>query len=167
MSEAIKKAAAFAKKFALSKGFTLEQAEDFSQDFLIVRHVKKTTQTVEQALIDFYRKEFGSYQSNKGTAKSRAVFLSGDEQYNSVPCTRLSCEENLSEASSRQRKLKLLNPRQRAIVDMLADGLTSRRIAEIFQVTEPAISHHLTKIKNEMSFVVDLNKSLQVNWITI
>lgn len=186
-NQEIKKLQEAAKRYAIARKRP-QLADDFAQEYVIVKCVKGWMQTIEQAFIDFLSKEYGSYRSNSGRAKSRGVHtsLSLDQpvsQFDSeTPLSDLIGDVNGTPPDAGLDKRDPIYFGKSFIRNLIFDytcmGLSQIDIAELLGLTETRISQYLKEIKKNASdseiytikeeFDLGLRSyELKVDWIAI
>lgn len=167
MDEQIKKDLRIAKAFGRSKGLSFEQVEDFSQEYIIAKYVKKWNQTIVQTWVDFLRNEFGQWRSECGKLKSAARRTAVELEPHLV---NKDDDENDTSEISRNSELEkvyaLITAEEECILKLRLNGRQVKEIANIFEVSAGRISQRIDEITRKLQ-TVSLEKPLHVDWISL
>lgn len=161
----IKETMLSARKYAKAKNLNYEQGEDFVQSFVIARHVRKSKQSLEQAMIDFMRKEFGDTRMQAGAVRAKSRKDTCQYELNNLTTTKYTPSE--SEAGIAifeiRSRIDRLNIRQKLILRRLVQQKKQKDIAKILGVTKGRINQIAKQLKNILK--IDSFECIKYDWI--
>lgn len=149
----IRKSANQAIAFMQRHGFSLELAEDFSQEWIIKKYVLNKKQSLEQAYVDFLRKEIGNHQKISGRLKSAARLQLNSYHDNIHTIYNENCDRTLANYRlflDRCERLEKIEKKDLIIINFLIDNQTTKIIARYFRQSEDSILNRVNKIKKKM-----------------
>lgn len=139
------------KGFKKAKALRIHgEAEDIGQHVVAEMLQNGRGQTVDQCVIDYYRKNYGRRRAKNFDARQRLrKAVSVDKEIENLKCQNISPID----AIQFQQRLKRLKPYKRAIIALhFAWGMTGTEIADCFGLTEEAIYSQLRTILARMLF---------------